>query len=237
MRCPRGAMRSGVPTPGGLCTTAFPEARAGAIRHVASIRGAFHGPITAVTPDGSHVNRSRFPLNVASAAPSKSKSLSAKYRKFRATRGITEDRCERRRDPLSRVSTAESSSIRVSTPSAIRCRTAARSFGGVRPHSSAARPATSTATPTVVASPRATSAMTCSSMGETSGNRSGELRRSPPTRWSVEIATLSTTASSSVVSSESFVSERYGSALGRVNRSARGRAAARRRLSTRARAG
>ena len=210
---------------GGLCTTAFPAARAGAIRHVASIRGAFHGPTTAVTPDGSHVNRSRFPLNVASPAPSKSKSLSAKNRKFRATRGITEDRCERRRDPLSRVSTAESSSIRVSTPSAIRCRTAARSFGGVRPHSSAAWPATSTAAPTVVASPRATSAMTCSSMGDTSGNRSGELRRSPPTRWSVEISTPSTTASSSVVSSESFVSERYGSALGRVNRSARGRPA------------
>ena len=81
-------------------------------------------PITAVTPDGFHVNRSRFPLNVASPAPCMSKSLSAKNRKFRATRGITEDRCERRSHPLSRVSTAESSSILASTPSAMRCRTA-----------------------------------------------------------------------------------------------------------------
>ena len=39
---------------GGLTTTVFPAASAGAIRHVASISGAFHGVITTATPDGSH---------------------------------------------------------------------------------------------------------------------------------------------------------------------------------------
>ena len=38
---------------GGLATTVFPAARAGAIRQVASMSGAFHGVITAVTPDGA----------------------------------------------------------------------------------------------------------------------------------------------------------------------------------------
>jgi hypothetical protein len=43
---------------GGFATTVFPAARAGAIRHVASISGAFHGVITAVTPAGAHDTRS-----------------------------------------------------------------------------------------------------------------------------------------------------------------------------------
>ena len=43
---------------GGFRITAFPAASAGATRHVASIRGAFHGVITTVTPDGSHPTRS-----------------------------------------------------------------------------------------------------------------------------------------------------------------------------------
>ena len=38
---------------GGLATTVLPAASAGAIRQVASISGAFHGVITAVTPAGS----------------------------------------------------------------------------------------------------------------------------------------------------------------------------------------
>ena len=41
-----------------------------------------------------------------------------------ATRGITPRRCERSREPLSRVSTWASSSMRFSTPSAMRCRIA-----------------------------------------------------------------------------------------------------------------
>ena len=39
---------------GGLTTTVLPAASAGAMRHVASISGAFHGVITTATPDGSH---------------------------------------------------------------------------------------------------------------------------------------------------------------------------------------
>ena len=39
----------------GLRTTVFPAASAGANRHDASLSGAFHGVITAVTPAGSHV--------------------------------------------------------------------------------------------------------------------------------------------------------------------------------------
>ena len=46
---------------GGFRITAFPAARAGATRQVASIRGAFHGVITTVTPLGSHATRSANP--------------------------------------------------------------------------------------------------------------------------------------------------------------------------------
>ncbi|OPZ53755.1 MAG: hypothetical protein BWY91_01840 [bacterium ADurb.BinA028] len=38
---------------GGLRTTQFPAARAGPMRHVASMRGAFHGVMIATTPAGS----------------------------------------------------------------------------------------------------------------------------------------------------------------------------------------
>ena len=46
---------------GGLRITALPAASAGATRQVASINGAFHGVITAVTPLGSHSNCSANP--------------------------------------------------------------------------------------------------------------------------------------------------------------------------------
>ena len=46
---------------GGLATTVLPAARAGPMRQVASISGAFHGVIIAVTPAGSQVIRSRWP--------------------------------------------------------------------------------------------------------------------------------------------------------------------------------
>ena len=90
---------------GGLSTTVFPAASAGATRHVASISGAFHGVITAVTPAGSHETRSANPLKSTSGSPSSSR-RSAKNRKLRATRGITEFRMDRTSDPLSRVSTS-----------------------------------------------------------------------------------------------------------------------------------
>ena len=44
---------------GGLATTVFPAVSAGAIRQVASMSGAFHGVITAVTPDGAQDTCSR----------------------------------------------------------------------------------------------------------------------------------------------------------------------------------
>ena len=44
---------------GGLDTTVFPEARAGAMRQVANISGAFHGVMIAVTPEGAKAIRSR----------------------------------------------------------------------------------------------------------------------------------------------------------------------------------
>ena len=44
---------------GGLATTVFPAASVGAIRQVASMSGAFHGVITAVTPDGAQDTCSR----------------------------------------------------------------------------------------------------------------------------------------------------------------------------------
>ncbi len=39
---------------GGLATTVLPAARAGTVRQVASMSGAHHGVMTAVTPAGSH---------------------------------------------------------------------------------------------------------------------------------------------------------------------------------------
>ncbi len=46
---------------GGFSTTALPAARAGATRQVASIRGAFQGVMTTVTPLGSQATRSAKP--------------------------------------------------------------------------------------------------------------------------------------------------------------------------------
>ncbi len=51
---------------GGLTTTVFPAASAGAILHVVSINGAFQGVITTATPDGSHDTCSANPLKSTS---------------------------------------------------------------------------------------------------------------------------------------------------------------------------
>ena len=178
---------------GGLATTLLPAASAGAMRHVASISGAFHGVITTVTPDGSHSVRLTNSFISNASSPS-SMSWSAKKRKFRATRGMTEFRCERRSEPLSRVSTGASSGTRSSTSSAIRCRTLARSAAEVRPHVSNAPRAAATARSASAGPPRATSAMTCSSIGETSSKVSDEPTRSPPIQCSVETSTPSISA-------------------------------------------
>ena len=46
----------------GFNTTVQPDARAGAIFHVASISGAFHGVISTATPLGSQLTWLRWPL-------------------------------------------------------------------------------------------------------------------------------------------------------------------------------
>ena len=71
---------------------------------------------------------------------------------------------------MSRVSTAASSATRDPTPSAIRCRISARSFGAVLRQPSKASRAAATAARASADPPRATSAMTCSSTGDTSSN-------------------------------------------------------------------
>ncbi len=134
---------------------------------MASISGAFHGVMTAVTPDGAQDTSSRWP-RISSSPPSSSPSQSAKNRKFCAARGITLARCERSSAPLSAVSTAASSAPRASIPSAIACSTAARSFGGVADQPPNASPAARTAAATS-ASP--TSSRASSSVGDSNSSR------------------------------------------------------------------
>lgn len=133
---------------------------------------------------------------------------------------------ERRSEPLSRVSTAARSGTRASTPSAIACNTAARSMGGNPPHPKAASRAAATAASASWAPPRATSAIGCSSIGETSVNVRAEATRRPPIQWSVETSTPSIVVEPPVVPSRqdepnvarSFGSERYGEAAQPVKR-------------------
>ena len=174
---------------------------------MASISGAFHGVMTTVTPAGSQLTRSALPLNSASALPCSSRSLSAKNRKLRATRGMTEFRCERSSEPLSRVSTAASCGTRSSISSATRCSTAARSAGGRDPQDSKPARAARTAASTSASPPRATCAMAVSSIGETSSKVVVEPARSPPIQCSVETSTPSITARSLVAYSSSSFAE------------------------------
>ncbi len=61
---------------GGWATTVLPAAKAGPIRQVASISGAFHGVMIAVTPDGSHDTCWAWP-RMSGDAPSSGSSQSA----------------------------------------------------------------------------------------------------------------------------------------------------------------
>src|SRR5690242_11141959 len=178
---------------GGLATTVFPAASAGAMRQVASINGAFHGVITAVTPDGSQETRSACPETSRSPG-SRRPSQSAKNSKLCATLGITLRRCERSSEPLSRVSTWASSSVRARTPAAMARSTAARLDGGVAAQPPNASRAAPTAASTSAAPPRATSAMGASSIGDTSLNVAGEATLRPPIQWRVSTATPATRA-------------------------------------------
>ena len=178
---------------GGLATTVFPAASAGAMRQVASISGAFHGVITAVTPAGSQETRSACP-ETSRFPGSRWPSQSAKNSKLCATRGITLRRCERSSEPLSQVSTWASSSMRARTPAATARSTAARSAGGVAAQPANAAFAARTASATSAVPPRATSAMGASSIGEKSVKVPAEATRWPPIQWRVSTATPATCA-------------------------------------------
>jgi hypothetical protein len=175
-----------------LATTVFPAASAGAIRQVASMSGAFHGVMTAVTPDGAQETCSRWP-DISRSGPVSWPSQSAKNRKLCATRGITLRRCERSSAPLSAVSTAASSGMRAVIRSAIACSSAARSFGEVPAQPGKACFAASTAAFTSVRPPRATLASGVSSMGERSVKVAAELTRRPPIQCLVSASGMVTT--------------------------------------------
>ena len=128
---------------------------------------------------------SRFP---GSRRPSQS----AKNSKLCATLGITLRRCERSSEPLSQVSTWESSSMRARTPAPIARSTAARSSGGVAAQPANAAFAALTAPATSAGPPRATSAMGASSIGDKSVNVAAEATRRPPIQWRVSTATPAT---------------------------------------------
>lgn len=98
----------------------------------------------------------------------------------------------------------------------MRCSASARSLGGVEPQVVVASRAAATAWSASSAPPRATSAIGCSSIGETSVNVVGDATRAPPNQCSVETWMPSTTVSLVVLPSprqrtsvRSFVSERY----------------------------
>ena len=202
---------------GGLRITALPAASAGATRQVASINGAFHGVITAVTPLGSHSKCSANP-SWSFSSPSVSR-WSAKNRKFRATRGMTEFRIDRSSEPLSRVSTAASSGTRASTPSAIAVQDLRSLLRGHRAPDGEPLTGGGDGRSASAAPPRATSAMGISSIGETSTKVSADATRVPPIQWSVETSMPSTTACPVATLSSrrgtrcvprSFGHERYG---------------------------
>ncbi len=175
----------------GLRITVLPAASAGATFQVASISGAFHGVISTQGPAGSQLTWLVWPRVVKSSWPSVS-SQSAKKRKLWATRGITPRRCERRRAPLSVVSTAASSSSRLSTPSATACRMRARSARGVAAQEGKAAFAAATAASASLAVPREISPIVLPSIGETSVNVSVEATRRPPIQCRLSTRTPAT---------------------------------------------
>ena len=203
---------------GGFRITAFPAASAGATRQVASIRGAFQGVITTVTPDGSHPTRSAKPVVVLHAGlqgeqlvgeePEVASDPRHHRVPHRTQRGAVVARLDRRELGDARLDAVGDAMQHLGpllrwhrAPHGTRRRAPRRPLDRPR-----RRP------------PRATSAIGCSSIGETSVNALGEPTRSPPIQCSVETSMPSTTARlvvlPSPVSEERSegrsVSERYG---------------------------
>ena len=154
---------------GGLATTVLPAARAGAIRQVASMSGAFHGVITAVTPDGAQDTCSRCP-----------ESPGPRRRAGRASRRRTGSSAPPAASPRAGASAA-ARRCRRSRPGpgprpAARSRRRSRAGSGParraasRPSRGRPPPAAATAASTSARPPAATSAIGCSPIGDTSVN-------------------------------------------------------------------
>ena len=109
---------------------------------------------------------------------------------------ITEFVIERRREPLSRVSTLAISAARSSISSPTRRMISARCFGAIGSQVSKPFLAASTAASASSTPPRATSAIGVSSIGEISEKVEADATRSPPIQWSVETSTPSTSTRS-----------------------------------------
>ena len=130
---------------GGLATTVLPAASAGAMRHVASISGAFHGVITTVTPDGSHSVRLSELVHLERLVAELDELVGEEAE---VPRDARHDRVQVRAQQRAVVARLDRARARGRAPrrsSAIRCRTLARSAAEVRPHVSNAPRAAATA--------------------------------------------------------------------------------------------
>ena len=110
----------------GLCTTVQPAARAGAIFHVDSMNGVFHGVITPTGPSGDRVEKFMWCSSGIERPLGASGAWSAKNRKFSAPR-IAAALMNRTVWPVSTHSTAAISSARSTIRSATSCRIRLRS--------------------------------------------------------------------------------------------------------------
>jgi len=119
----------------GLCTTVQPAASAGAIFHVDSMNGVFHGVMTPTGPIGTRVEMFQC-SSLGMLRPSRASAhLSAKKRKFSAARiaALAMKRCAW---PVSMHSSTAMSSALSSIASATRCSSFFRIAAGMSPTSS-----------------------------------------------------------------------------------------------------
>src|SRR5690242_18756269 len=158
----------------GLCTTVQPAASAGAIFHVESMNGVFHGVITPTGPIGTRVEMFQC-SSLGMLRPSRASThLSAKKRKFSAARiaALAMKRCA---CPVSMHSSTAISSARSSIASATRCRSFRRIEAGMLRQDLKARVAAVAARSTSSALPRATVASTEPSTGDLVSKVSPEI--------------------------------------------------------------
>src|SRR5579871_6493250 len=158
----------------GLCTTVQPAASAGAIFHVESMNGVFHGVITPTGPIGTRVEMFQC-SSLGVLRPSRaSVHLSAKKRKFSAARmaAFAMKRCA---CPVSMHSSTAISSARSSIASATRCRSFRRIDADMSRQGLKANAAAVAARSISSALPRATVASTLSSTGDLVSKVSPEI--------------------------------------------------------------